>query len=113
MSIDETITEIVGSDKFSYLKIDNKNENEITSDDFTDNRKSAVVITKSLPKALACEICGGLIDPKSITIDHIDDKKNGGKGTVENGQIAHPYCNASYKDYLRNKNGQYDILRLI
>lgn len=101
--IDDTIASLITDDKFSYLKIEKGNDNQITSEDFTDNRKSKVIITKSLPHAQKCEICGGLIDPKSITIDHIEDKKDGGLGSIDNAQIAHPYCNSAYKDYLRNK----------
>ena len=106
LTIEDTVSKAILDKNFNYLEINNKNENQITSDDFTDNRKSAIIINKSLPKALKCEICHGLIDPKSITIDHIDDKKNGGLGNIENGQIAHPYCNSTYKEYIRNKKNK-------
>ena len=33
----------------------------------------------------------------SITMDHKIRKQDGGKGAVENGQIAHPYCNTTLK----------------
>ena len=52
----------------------------------------------AIPNALRCEICGGMIDAKSITIDHKERKEDGGKGNVYNGQIAHPYCNSTYKN---------------
>ena len=100
-TIDEAVETVISQPEFSYLKIDSKPHNEITSADFTDNRKSAVVIIKTLPSANKCEICGGLIDPKSLSIDHEDDKKNGGLGIVTNGQMVHPYCNSTYKDHLR------------
>lgn len=102
-SIEDTVIAILANPKFNYLKIDSKSINIITSDDFTDNRKSSIFIERALPTALKCEICHGLIDPKSITIDHTVDKKEGGKGNVENAQIAHPYCNSTYKDYSKNK----------
>jgi 5-methylcytosine-specific restriction endonuclease McrA len=103
-TIDETVNTILSYSDFNYLKIDSKNSNIISSEDFTDNRKSSVVIMKAIPNALTCEICKGFIDPKSITIDHITDKKDGGKGMIENAQIAHPYCNSTFKDYLKKIN---------
>jgi len=40
----------------------------------------------------------GLIDSKCIIIDHKQRKEDGGLGEVDNGQIAHPYCNSTYKN---------------
>jgi hypothetical protein len=95
-NIDDVVKELIDT-SFTYLKIDSKVQNEITSEDFTASRKSSVFISRSLPNALNCEICGGLIDAKSATVDHKERKQDGGKGNVENAQIAHPYCNSTYK----------------
>jgi Protein of unknown function DUF262 len=92
------ITKIIANSKFNYLKVDSKIESVITSKDFSDNRKSSVLISKAIPNALKCEICGGYIDPRSITIDHAERKRDGGLGNKENGLIAHPYCNSTYKN---------------
>ena len=69
-----------------------------TSKDFSPKVKSAIIIKESLDKALKCKICGGLIDAKPRTIDHIQRKSEQGLGTIDNGQIAHPYCNTTYKN---------------
>ena len=71
---------------------------EVTSDEFTRERKSAVYIKDALSSAGKCKICNGYIHINSITIDHKIRKQDGGKGAVENGQIAHPYCNTTLKN---------------
>lgn len=68
------------------------------SKDFSPKVKSALVIKESLEKALVCKICGGLIDARPRTIDHIKRKREKGRGTIDNAQIAHPYCNTTYKN---------------
>lgn len=93
-TIEETVKAVTESEEFNYLKIDEKLISQITTSDFSDESKSKVVLKKAIPTAMKCDICKGLIDAKCLTIDHIERKREGGKGTPENGQIAHPYCNA-------------------
>ncbi len=80
------------------LKLEKDRKTPKSQIDFSPKVKSAVVIKESLEKALTCKICGGLIDAKSRTIDHIQRKREGGLGADDNGQIAHPYCNTGYKN---------------
>jgi 5-methylcytosine-specific restriction endonuclease McrA len=87
-SKEELMKELIAEDRKKKLK---------SSAEFSVNAKSAVVIKEAIDKALKCKICGGLIDSKSITIDHIQRKRDGGQGTEDNAQIAHPYCNTTYK----------------
>jgi hypothetical protein len=99
-NIDESVSEIIKSEKFNYLKI-NTSENNISNiinANFTTERKSAIFIKDALSKSLTCRICGGLIHQNSLTFDHIIRKEDGGIGTVDNGQIAHPFCNSTYKN---------------
>lgn len=97
MSIDDCIKNVVLDKKFNYLKLD-FSKSSITSEDFSTDRKSAVFIKEAVASALKCKICNGLIHKNSITIDHIDRKEDGGVGSVENGQLAHPYCNTTIKN---------------
>ena len=83
--------------KFNYLKVD-KTKADITSADFTTERKSAIFIKEALESAVRCNICKGLIHQNSITFDHITRKEDGGTGDIDNGQIAHPYCNSTVKN---------------
>ncbi len=96
-SIDETITEIIKTKKFAYLKVDTT-QGDITSPDFSTERKSAIYIKEALTSPMKCNICGGLIHLNSITFDHIVRKEDGGSGSIDNGQIAHPYCNSTVKN---------------
>lgn len=91
------IADIMKSNKFNYLTA-NVDVTEIASSKFSTERKSAVYIKEALNNAPKCQICGGFIHRNSITIDHIDREQDGGLGTVENGQISHPYCNTTFKN---------------
>lgn len=66
--------------------------------DFTDEVKNEAFINVALRSAMKCPICNGYLDPtKSISYDHVDPKRGGGKGGVDNLQMVHPYCNQSVK----------------
>lgn len=65
---------------------------------FTQSAKSKIFIREALSAALRCKICEGLIHVNAITFDHIQRKSEGGLGDVDNGQLAHPYCNTTYKN---------------
>lgn len=95
--IDQVINDIVGSTEFSYLTLQ-KDTEQVTSSKFTTERKSAAYIRDAISNALKCKICGGYIHTSSITIDHIQRKEDGGLGNIDNAQIAHPYCNTTYKN---------------
>jgi len=64
---------------------------------FSSSTKSAVFMQEALKNALRCDICKGYIHKNSITIDHEVRKSEGGMGVLENGKLAHPYCNTTYK----------------
>lgn len=94
----EQIAEILlKTDKFNYLTLLSENE-QITSKDFSSERKSAVYIKDAIKSAPKCKICSGYIHRNSVSIDHITRKQDGGTGSVDNGQIAHPYCNTTAKN---------------
>lgn len=72
---------------------------ESPTQDFSKQVKSAIYLRDSLNNALTCPICRGLINPtKSLSYDHIKKKSEGGVGSVQNGQITHPYCNTAVKN---------------
>ncbi|MBN2828734.1 MAG: DUF262 domain-containing protein [Candidatus Cloacimonetes bacterium] len=96
-TIDGVISEIIKSEKYSYLTLQVEKE-IVSSSDFSKERKSAVYIKEALHSAPKCKICGGYIHRNSISIDHIVRKQDGGLGSVENGQLSHPYCNTGFKN---------------
>jgi hypothetical protein len=96
-SENDVLKEIMKNEMFNYLTSNIENNNEILTNKFSNERKSAVY-KEALLNTPKCKICGGFIHRNSITIDHIDRKQDGGLGTIDNGQITHPYCNTTYKN---------------
>ena len=93
---DDVIDNILASKDFEYLNT-LQDASLVTSPFFTPNRKSAVFLKEAIKSVPRCQICHGFIHRNSITIDHKVRKSEGGAGSVDNGQIAHPYCNTTYK----------------
>ena len=93
----QAVEKLLKTLKYKYLSLQSEVD-EVTSDEFTRERKSAVYIKDALSSAGKCKICNGYIHINSIIIDHKIRKQDGGKGAVENGQIAHPYCNTTLKN---------------
>jgi hypothetical protein len=69
-----------------------------TKSDFTSDRKSAVFLREAIESAPRCGICKARVHTRSITIDHVQRKQDGGVATDDNGQLAHPYCNSTIKN---------------
>lgn len=95
-SVEETVSEVMKDPAFSYLA-SSAEACEQPSGPFSPETKSEAYIRQALPNTLCCEICGGYIHRNSISIDHIDRKGEGGSRSVENAQLAHPYCNITFK----------------
>ena len=65
---------------------------------FPDETKSAAFLGTSLKTALRCPICKGYLDStKAVSYDHMTPKRDGGRGDVDNIQLAHPFCNTGVK----------------
>jgi hypothetical protein len=69
-----------------------------TKKEFTSDRKSAVFLRAAIEGATRCGICNARIHIRSITIDHVQRKREGGVAEEDNGQVAHPYCNTTIKN---------------
>lgn len=96
--VDELPKQIKANENFSFITLNEDSGEAITSKDFSREKKSEVFIREAIEGAVKCSICKGLLHRNSITIDHIDRKEDGGLGTPDNGQLAHPYCNSTYKN---------------
>ena len=75
---------------------------------FSASTKSAAFINELVQSGARCGICDGLLHRNSITTDHIERKADGGGAHSENAQLAHPYCNTTYKERLVAR-GQLDL----
>lgn len=96
--IKDAIDAVLKDTRFSYLRLGDTSVLDISPDrDFSREVKSRVFLTQALAGAPKCAICGGYLHVNSITTDHIERKREGGVGSVPNAQLAHPYCNSTYK----------------
>lgn len=96
--IDDDILAGLRSDpRFSFLVVQEAQEPRRRRDFDTDT-KSEVFLRQALENPLRCQICHGLIHFNSITVDHVIRKQDGGLAVVENAQLAHPYCNSTFKN---------------
>jgi hypothetical protein len=94
---EQILIDLAASGEFSYLQPSEKRL-ERDAKDFDPDTKSAAFLREALSSPIKCKICGGLIHAKSISIDHILRKADGGVGDVANAQVTHPYCNTTVKN---------------
>ncbi len=97
-SADDVLSELGKSEEFSYINLDEISYTEGHSPSFSKSIKNAAYISEAIKTAPRCKICCGILHQKSISIDHKQRKEDGGNGTLLNAQLAHPYCNSSYKN---------------
>ena len=71
---------------------------------FSGDAKQAKFMRDALDSAFVCGECGARIDKKSMQLDHVDDKKDGGAADIDNSRWLHPFCNSTYKDYRREND---------
>lgn len=84
--------------KAKYKNVNLSEAEEEIGADFNSNRKSETFIAAALQGVVRCGICGGVVHANSTSVDHIIRKRDGGVGSVDNGQITHPYCNTGFKN---------------
>jgi hypothetical protein len=94
---EDLIAQVIQNSKFEYLTLQ-QDTPDVTSQDFNSQRKSAAFIRDAITRAPRCQICKGYMHKNSITIDHIQRKEEGGIGSIDNAQLAHPYCNTTFKN---------------
>lgn len=99
-SPDEVSEMLFGEPDFSHL-IQSKGPSPRTDKGRTGRMsgatKSAVFMRDGYSSATRCSICGAAVHFRSVTIDHIERRSDGGSAHMSNGQIAHPYCNTGFK----------------
>lgn len=101
LSIQEILEKLPENPDFSYIIQDtvfDSNPDFEIGKSFSKNVKSEVFLRDALLGAPKCKICHGLLHQKSISIDHIKRKEDGGNGSIDNAQLTHPYCNTTYKN---------------
>jgi hypothetical protein len=95
----DILRDIQSTDDFGYLSPQMPTlRRGASGKKFDTEAKSAVYLREVLKSAPKCKICGGYIHRNSISIDHVDRRRDGGSSLPENGQLTHPYCNTGYKN---------------
>lgn len=95
---DKVIEHLLKDKKYQYLtKASVNTTNDSNNNNFSSSDKNTIFIKEALNSAPKCSICNGYIHRNAISIDHIKRKEDGGKATIDNGQLTHPYCNTGYK----------------
>lgn len=94
----DSIKNVLANEEFNFVKTSDLDEIEYINASFSDETKSSVFITEALDQALRCKICNARIHTNSISFDHKERKQDGGKGSPENAQLTHPYCNSAIKN---------------
>lgn len=66
------------------------------------SRETSVTVRRRemLKTSLRCSICHARLPSTAISDDHKTRAQDGGRGTEENVQLTHPYCNHGFKEYL-------------
>lgn len=67
---------------------------------FSSATKTSAFFASALQSGTRCGICSALVHKNSMQFDHIHKKSAGGGSHVENAQVAHPYCNSTFKEAL-------------
>jgi hypothetical protein len=97
LTAESIITKIKEDKELSFVR-DITDDDRIYGRNFSRETSNAVYLREALARELRCSICGARIDGKTITLDHIKRKADGGVGTPDNAGLAHPYCNNGYKE---------------
>jgi hypothetical protein len=83
---------------FNYLVLVDNHDGE-KGGDFSTETKSAAFLRSAIESAVRCSICHARMHVKSMTVDHVTAKSAGGSASVDNAQMAHPFCNTGYKEH--------------
>jgi hypothetical protein len=94
-TVSEIVALLAGDKRFQFLKPVSEFETDSAARNFNSPVKSAVFLKEALEAPRErCNVCGARMHVNSISIDHITKREDGGLAILENGQLAHPYCNS-------------------
>lgn len=96
---EQVVEDLKKIDNFKFLQTEIVDNEEVAvKSNFSRGRKQQIKIKTFVSTLPKCPICGGYLDNKSLSIDHIIRKADGGDNSTENGQVTHLYCNTTYKN---------------
>jgi hypothetical protein len=97
-SSETIIKEMQSHSELKFLKVSVEQPNNYGKD-FSKETRNAAYIRAALEKSLLCVICKARLHT-SISFDHKERKQDGGRGSPDNAQLTHFYCNTGYKESL-------------
>lgn len=95
---DEDVNDRLAEKENLQFLVEAEKKREARSGAFNGDVKSQTFLDKALEHPMRCSICGGLLHTKSIQVDHVVRKQDGGSSGPENSALAHPYCNSTVKN---------------
>ncbi|MBP3567743.1 MAG: DUF262 domain-containing protein [Lachnospiraceae bacterium] len=96
---EQVIEKVRNNGEFNYLQIEILDNEEATlKGNYSRGKRQQIKLRALVENLSKCPICNGYMDTKSVSVDHIIRKQDGGTNAFENGQITHLYCNTTYKN---------------
>ena len=99
---DEIQASFAADQNFAFLTVPRpagvRPESTKTKRPFNTETKTAAFFATALPNGTRCGICGALVHKNSVHFDHRRRVREGGSGEVGNAQVAHPFCDSTYKE---------------
>ena len=98
-SVEDVANKLKQEESFKFLQTEIVDNEEVAvKSNFSRGRRQQIKIQTFVATLPKCPICGGYLNNRSISVDHIKRKADGGTNSVNNGQITHLYCNTTYKN---------------
>ena len=83
--------------RFSFVLTPQPARGDADGKEFSTATKSAAFVTELTRNGVKCGVCGALIHRNSMHTDHVLEREHGGSAHGANAQLAHPYCDSTYK----------------
>lgn len=100
LEADAVSDDLFSSAEFSYLqqtKTPPPRTSRGKTGKISGSTKSAVGLRDGYASVNRCAVCGAAVHFRSVTVDHIARRSEGGGAAMDNAQMAHPYCNSGIK----------------
>ena len=94
-SADDIAKQLGADDDFAFFISPREQLLALGDGSFSRDAKGAAFIQNALPSAPKCPTCRGFLHRNGMQVGHIQPKRDGGMGTVENSMMQHPFCNST------------------
>lgn len=95
LGVNEISDKLLGDPAFDFFISPRGDLFDFEDNSFSRETKGAAFIQNALPSAPKCPTCGGYMHTNGIQVGHITAKRNGGRGSLENAMMQHPFCNST------------------